>query len=885
MRSRNPLRMSWLFAGLFGLTVVGGCPSGKSGNAGEACAEKSDCTEPPDDECLDEVVLRHYLESGDCDEQTHRCVYGYDDSACPEGCADGACVNRDICDDATECDAPPDPSCSTPITLTTYSAPGDCRDGLCTYPYTESSCLFGCTEGECQGQTCQGETCEEPPDSACVDSSTVRTYSAPGICTQGVCDYSYTDQTCPLGCTSGACREDSGFTPLSMFRFMDTRSGAPLASGSTTCVQMAGTPSIPATVKAVGINLVAVSPSGQGYLTAYANGTARPDTSTLNYASGQTIANGTIVQVGTGGEICIYVHTSSHVIIDVTGYFASDSKYFPTTPYRRLDTRSTTMPSADSTQCYAVAGQNGIPASATAVVLNVVAVAATGAGFMTAYPSGIAAPLASTLNYASGQTIANGAIVEVGVAGEVCVFVKTASHLILDVFGYFDANSAYVPMPPFRKLDTRSGSLPAAGSTQCLQMLGQDNVPANAKALAINVAAANATENGYLTVYPEGQARPDTSTLNYQTGVTIANNAIVQPGPSGEVCFYTHGATHFLVDVVGYFQRSTLGDPCAGVSCNSPPQPTCVGGNSLVSYDPIGTCMNGTCFYPTSTEICPSWCAGNACAPTWGWDYNLTRRCVRSPVAGGLNYYEDATECPAPDRHWLVAVQAEKTLQSSCAGIATQSLPINAGGALTLAWTPHTDEFGRPNWLVTMLSDFVNHAHPCGANTWTWYAVQDHWGQGGGPLPKPHELVFRASLWYDDWAPSGAARVSAMFSGGWDGHGVIVEVDLASRNWDDAYPGVPDIVQTANIPAFQWVEMDGTAMGLGIPRQQDTPITIRWDQIIPDLVARGYLIGPQNGWSTAATSSCTLSTEVRNDSQSNAVSAELRFTSFRVSDQ
>ena len=200
------------------------------------------------------------------------------------------------------------------------------------------------------------------------------------------------------------------------------------------------------------------------------------------------------------------------------------------------------------------------------------------------------------------------------------------------------------------------------------------------------------------------------------------------------------------------------------MTCESPPDPTCVGGTTLISYDPAGTCMNGTCFYPSSSELCPSWCSGNACEPTWGWDYNLTKRCVRTPVAGGENYYEDTTECTASDRNYSVAVQAEKTLQSTCTGIDTQSLPINVGGPLTLDWQPHPDEFGRPNWLVIMRSDFVNHVHPCGATTWTWYAFQDHWGQGGGPLPKPHELVFRATVWYDDWAPHGAARLSALFS-------------------------------------------------------------------------------------------------------------------------
>ncbi len=875
---------SWLLVSLVGLALGGGCSSKPSSGGEQPCEQKSDCATPPAAECADASTLRQYKESGDCDAERHICVYGYDDLICAEGCVDGACVNSPACDGVV-CNTPPMPECSNPVTLTTYSDAGTCQQGGCVYPATETSCQHGCEDGACLGDACAGVTCDAPPAPSCVDADTLRVYSTPGTCADGTCDYAYEDQTCLLGCTTGACRVDSGFTPLSMFRFMDTRGGATLASGSTTCVQIAGTSGIPSTIKAVAINLVAVAPTGAGHLTAYAAGTPRPDTSTLNYATGQTIANGTIVKVGTGGEICVFALTETHVIIDVSGYFAADSSYFPVPPYRRLDTRTGTQPGADSTQCVVVAGQDGIPATATAVVLNLVSVASTGAGFLTAYPGGTAVPETSTLNYAAGQTIANGAIVQVGTGGQICVFVKTASHVILDVFGYFEANSAYVPMAPFRKLDTRDTSLPASGTTQCLPMIGQDNVPATAKALAINVAAVNAADNGHLTIYPDGQSRPDTSTLNYPAGATIANNAIVQPGANGKVCFYNQGATNYLVDVVGYFQRSTLGDPCAGVTCNSPPQPTCVGGTSLTTWASPGTCVNGTCVYTSSSERCPSWCSGNACSPTWGWDYNLTHRCVRSPVPGGQNYYEDTTECTAADRNWSVAVQAEKSLQSTCSGIQTQSLPINAGGGLTLDWQPHTDEFGRPNWLVIMHSDFVTHAHPCGATTWTWYAFQDQWGQGGGPLPRPQQLVFRATLWYDDWAPHGAARLSAMYSGGWDGHGVIVEVDLAHRNWDDAYPGVADIVQVANIPAFQWVEMDGTAMGLGIPRQQDTPVTIHWGPILADLVARGYLIGPQNGWSTADTSSCTLSTEVRNDTTSNAVSAELRFTNFRISDQ
>ena len=100
---------------------------------------------------MDAFTLRQYKESGDCDEGSHTCVYEYVDVACAEGCAEGACTSQDLCDDG--CDTPPAPSCSTPVTLVTYTFPGTCQDGLCTYPATESSCPFGCVDGACQGGT------------------------------------------------------------------------------------------------------------------------------------------------------------------------------------------------------------------------------------------------------------------------------------------------------------------------------------------------------------------------------------------------------------------------------------------------------------------------------------------------------------------------------------------------------------------------------------------------------------------------------------------------------------------------------------------------------------------------------------------------------------
>jgi hypothetical protein len=681
---------------------------------------------------------------------------------------------------------------------------------------------------------------------------------------------------------STAASGSAAFSPLQPYRLLDTRGGERLGSGTSRCVKVTGQGGVPASAKAVTLNLTVVSPLGAGYLTAYPDGSSRPGTSSLNHDAGQVAANNVIVAVGGGGRICAYVHSATHLIIDVLGYFGTSSAYAALPPYRRLDTRSEARPASGSTRCLVVAGHNGVPASARAVAVNLVAVSPGGNGYLTAYPRGIAQPGTSSLNYSVGQTTANGAIVEVGNLGQICIYVHSATHLIVDVSGYFGAASTLKTVQPYRRLDTRGGAQPGPGSTRCVRIAGQDGIPASAGAVAINLTAVAPAQSGYLTLFPDGHGRPGISSLNVTRGLTRANSALVQPGTGGKVCVFTLQATHLVIDVVGYWPGKAAS--CTQMVCNNPPPPTCVGGDSLVTHAKKGTCHNGTCVYPSSTKRCLAGCAGNACRPTYGWDYNLTHRCVRSVSPGQQNFFQDATDCPQPNKNWTVAVQSEKTLQNTCVGPKSQSLPINAGGPLTLQWLPHTDEHGRKNWTVVLKTDLYNHAHPCGPGTFTWYSLMDHRYHGGGPHPRPDKAILRTNLWYDDWTPSGASRLIAAWGGDWSGGAAIVEIDLQSRNWGDAYPGDPLLIQRKNHPNFQWVSLSGKALGLTVPRKQQTRITINWRPILEKIVARGWLTIPQGKLSAINTSSLSLATEVRNASSSKAATAELRVTDFRVDD-
>lgn len=78
---------------------------------------------------------------------------------------------------------------------------------------------------------------------------------------------------------------------------------------------------------------------------------------------------------------------------------------------------------------------------------------------------------------------------------------------------------------------------------------------------------------------------------------------------NGSCAYSTH--TEFCAN--GCVNGACMGDPCAGVSCNSPPASFCSGANDLTVYDTPGTCSDGSCNYGNHTEFCTFGCSGGSC--------------------------------------------------------------------------------------------------------------------------------------------------------------------------------------------------------------------------------------------------------------------------------
>ena len=372
------------------------------------------------------------------------------------------------------------------------------------------------------------------------------------------------------------------YNPVTPARLLDTRfgTGAPAAKvgpGATLDLQVTGVGGVPAAdVSAVVLNVTAVDPTGQSFLTAWPTGEVRPLASNLNYTAGQVVPNLVKVKVGNGGKVSLFNQAGSvHLVADVAGWYgdADDTTgdlFNPLTPARLLDTRfGTGAPAAKvgpgATLELQVTGAGGVPASGvTAAVLNLTAVDPTAQSFLTAWPTGETRPLASNLNYTAGQIVPNLAIVKVGNGGKVSLFNQSGSvHLLADVAGWYGpgGGSRFSAITPSRLLDTRFGTgAPIAklgpGATLDLQVAGLGGVPlTGVTAVALNVTAVNPTASlSFLTAWPAGEGMPTASSLNYTAGQVVPNLVIVKLGTGGKVSLFNQsGSTDLVADLAGWY--------------------------------------------------------------------------------------------------------------------------------------------------------------------------------------------------------------------------------------------------------------------------------------------------------------------------------------------
>jgi len=131
------------------------------------------------------------------------------------------------------------------------------------------------------------------------------------------------------------------FFALTPCRIVDTRNpngptgGPALTHNTSRSFPVQGQCGVPSGAKAVALNVTVVGPNSDGYLTLFPAGGGQPIVSNINFVRNEpALANGAIVPLGPSGSPDLAVFAAApfppvgqtgqvHVILDVTGYFAS----------------------------------------------------------------------------------------------------------------------------------------------------------------------------------------------------------------------------------------------------------------------------------------------------------------------------------------------------------------------------------------------------------------------------------------------------------------------------------------------------------------------------------------------------------------------------------
>ncbi len=251
------------------------------------------------------------------------------------------------------------------------------------------------------------------------------------------------------------------------------------------------------------------------------------------------------------------------------GADAQPSGFHSVAPVRLVDTReSGAVVGAGCTLVLDLNRSAAVPAAADSLALNVTAVAAAVRGFVTVYPCGSPRPMASSVNPRKFDATPNSVLVQVDDTRRICLFTNTATHLVVDMTGWFGRFGIpfHAGTSGIRVLDTRTALRPDA-STGPLAAVTELRVPVAgtsvddvAEAVAINVTVTDAALPGFVTVYPCGVQRPPTSTVNFLPAEQRSNHVVVGLGSDGTLCLWSNVAAHVIVDVEGWFG----GDPGSG---------------------------------------------------------------------------------------------------------------------------------------------------------------------------------------------------------------------------------------------------------------------------------------------------------------------------------
>ena len=206
----------------------------------------------------------------------------------------------------------------------------------------------------------------------------------------------------------------------------------------------------------------------------------------------------------------------------------SAASYVPVTPCRVVDTRNANgslggpIMTAGSTRSFPVPSSScGIPANALAYSFNLAVVPSGPLTFVTIWPTGGSQPVAANMN-SPGEVLSNAVLVGAGTNGAVSVYVSNATHVILDISGYFVAQSNSTSTALGTGASNAGTQNTGVGFDALAVNSGTSNTGIGSYALAANASGNNNVALGALTLLQNASGSANTAV----GGQALSSNTI-----------------------------------------------------------------------------------------------------------------------------------------------------------------------------------------------------------------------------------------------------------------------------------------------------------------------------------------------------------------------
>lgn len=270
-----------------------------------------------------------------------------------------------------------------------------------------------------------------------------------------------------------------------------------------------------------------------GYVTVYNCRASRPNVSSVNFTAGTTTSNAVLSSTDESGKLCLYSSAPVTVALDRT---SSSPALSAKTPTRLVDTRTSMnrLPAGGTLRV-----STGKPKQTVMGTLTVTEPLA--GGFTTVFACDEPRPNASVNNFVAGETTANTTVVKTDSNGDFCIYSLTPTHVIWDQVAQTEAVS---PQVPSRLIDTRRTTKPAAGGVVKIST-GKPNAT-----IFGNLTVTDAGADGFTTIWPCNQSRPNSSVSNYRPGKVTSNFASIRTDSAGDFCIYTLQSAQLIFDQV-----------------------------------------------------------------------------------------------------------------------------------------------------------------------------------------------------------------------------------------------------------------------------------------------------------------------------------------------